>query len=227
MFVCHRPTWLGSLALAAALGLIFAERSAPAEGPPLEAGANAQKPESHHAEGGDLSHANASPDQGSIVEIKADTAIYSFIVFLLLMVVVTKFAWRPIMEGLDKRESSIAAMIDEAKQSAEKAQASLKEYEARLAAATAETRDMLAQARQDAEAAKERIIAEAQSAAQREREKSLVEIRAAKEAAVREIAHQSVDTAFALARKIVHKELRPADHSALIQESLAQFPSKN
>lgn len=175
----------------------------------------------------DLGHANAGPAQGSPEEFKGDLSIYTFVVFLLLLAILGKFAWKPIMEGLDKRESSIAHMIDEAKANQHKAAESLKQYEAKLAAATEETRQMLAQARQDAETAKEKIIAEAQAAAQRERDKSLAEIRGAKEAALREMAQKSVDTAFALAGRVLHKEIRPADHTALIAESLAKFPSQN
>jgi F-type H+-transporting ATPase subunit b len=175
----------------------------------------------------DLSHANAGPQQRNIVELKADMALFSFIVFLLLLAVVTKFAWKPIMGGLEKREHGIAAMIDEARASAEKAQASLAQYEAKLAAAAEETREMLAQARKDAEVAKEKIIAEAQAAAHRERDKSLADIRAAKEAALREMAQKSVDSAFALASRIIHKEIKAGDHAALIQDSLSNFPSQN
>lgn len=190
--------------------------------------AGAHKDGAHgHENQFDLGHANAGPAQGSPEELKGDLAIYTFVVFVLLMAVVTKFAWRPIMDGLAKRENSIAHMIDEAKENQHKAHESLKQYEAKLAAATEETRLMLAQARQDAEVAKEKIIAEAQTAAQRERDKSLAEIRAAKEAALREMAQKSVDSAFALASRIVHKEIRPGDHAALIAESLAKFPSQN
>ena len=67
------------------------------------------------------------------------------------------------------------AMIDDAKQSAEKAATQLKEYEAKLAAAGEEARDMVSQARKDAEAAKERIVAEAQDAAERERQRAVAD----------------------------------------------------
>jgi F-type H+-transporting ATPase subunit b len=223
--------WLGIVALLLSSGLYFPAPIAWGDEEPTKAaGADEHKTGEHGASGEnefDLSHANAGPQQGSIVEIKADTAIYSMIVFLLLLAIVTKFAWRPIMDGLNKRESSIAHMIDEAKENQAKAHQALLQYEARLAEAAEETRQMLVQARQDAEGAKEKIIAEAQAAAQRERDKSLAEIRAAKESALREMAQKSVDTAFALAGRVLHKEIRPADHSALIAESLAQFPSKN
>ena len=42
-----------------------------------------------------------------------------------------------------------------------------------------------------------------------------------------EIADQSAKLAFMLARKLIRKELKPEDHTALIRESLEQFPSEN
>jgi len=56
---------------------------------------------------------------------------------------------------------------------------------------------------------------------------ALADIEAAKNTAVQQIADQSTKLAFALARKLIHKELRPEDHTALIRESLEQFPSEN
>ena len=55
----------------------------------------------------------------------------------------------------------------------------------------------------------------------------LTDIATAKNAAVQEIAEQSADLAFTLARKLIQKELNPDDHAALIRESLDQFPSEN
>ena len=63
--------------------------------------------------------------------------------------------------------------------------------------------------------------------AERERQRALSDITAAKNAAVQEIADQSADLAFTLARKLIQKELNPEDHAALIRESLEQFPSEN
>ena len=62
------------------------------------------------------------------------------------------------MEGLEARERGIAANIEEAKRSAEMAAAQLRQYEAKLAAATEESREILNQARKDAEAAREQDL---------------------------------------------------------------------
>ena len=131
------------------------------------------------------------------------------------------------MQGVEKREQAIADKIEEARVSAEKAAEQLRSYEARLATATEEANKIVGQARRDAEAAKDRILAEAQQLSQRERERAIEDIHAAKNVALREIAQQSVNAAVSLAGRIVHREVKAQDHAQLIREALEQFPSKN
>lgn len=181
----------------------------------------------HHGDPTDVGHQNAGPKLEDPSQWKADLAICTLIVFLCLLALLTKFAWRPVMEGLEARERGIAASIDEARRSSEKAAEQLRQYEARLAAATEETRAILDQARRDAEAAKDRIVAEAQEVAQRERQRAVDDITAAKNVALQEITQKSVDLAVNLAGKLIRQQLRPDDHSKLIREMIEQFPSRN
>lgn len=175
----------------------------------------------------DLSHGNPSAMLHKPEEMRFDLAIASFIIFVLLLAILTKFAWGPIVAGLDAREKSIADRIEQAKLAAERAEAQLKSYEAKLAAANEESRQLVAQARRDAEAAKEKIVSEAQAIAQREREKAVEDITAAKNGALREIAEKSVETAISLARNIVRREVKPEDHDSLITDALGQFSKLN
>ena len=182
--------------------------------------------EEHH-DPHDLSHANASHDLTAPQAIKSDAAIFTVVIFLLLLLILIKFAWKPIAHGLELREKGIADKIEQARLAAEQATAQLQQYEAKLAAATAEAQQIVAQARQDAEAAGQKLIAEAQSAAAKERERAVADIGAAKNQALQEIAERSVDTAVTLARNIIRREVRPADHEQLIQDALKQFPAAN
>jgi F-type H+-transporting ATPase subunit b len=156
-----------------------------------------------------------------------DLAWFTLVVFVVLLLVLTKFAWKPLMAGLDQRERTIADMIDEAKRNQDESARKLQAYEQKLAAAAAAAHEVLVQARRDAAAASEKMLEEARADANRERLRALADIEAAKNTAVQQIADQSANLAFALARKLIHKELRPEDHTALIRESLEQFPSEN
>lgn len=194
-------------------------------------GPDAHAPGGHGAGGAgahhdpyDLSHQNAGPQLEAPEEFKSDLAIWTFVVFVCLLAILSKFAWGPIMEGLERREHAIAAMIEDAKQSQEKAAAQLKLYEAQLAAAGDEARNIVVQARKDADGAGERILVEARQAAERERQRAVEDIVSAKNSALQEITNKSVDIAMTLAGRIVRRELRPEDHSALVREALEQLP---
>ena len=175
----------------------------------------------------DPTHGNASDNLYKAVDFREDMAIFTAIVFLLLLVGLYLAAWKPIMEGLEKRERTIANNILAAERAATEAQTRLSEYEAKLAAASEEATRMVANARKDAEAAGERIVAAAQEEAARQRERTIADIDAAKRVALSELATKSTDVAMTLAQRIVGREVKAADHQNLIQDMLAQLPSKN
>ncbi|MHB0955304.1 MAG: F0F1 ATP synthase subunit B [Pirellulaceae bacterium] len=174
------------------------------------------------AEAGDAQSQGVNP-----LTIDPDLAWFTLVVFVVLLLVLTKFAWKPLMAGLEQRERTIANMIDEAKRSHDEAGLKLQAYEQKLAAAAAEAHEVLVQARRDAAAAGDKMLESARAEANRERLRALADIEVAKNSAVQQIADQSTQLAFSLARKLIHKELRPEDHTALIRESLEQFPSEN
>ena len=195
------------------------EHAADAKGEAGHAAADA------HGDPMDLSHNNATPKLTDPSAFMADAAIFTFVIFLIILLVLIKFAWKPIAHGLEMREKGIEEKIEQARLAAEQATAQLAQYEAKLAAATAEAQQIIAKARQDADVAGQRLIAEAQAAATKERERAVADIGVAKTQALREIAEKSVDTAIGLARNIIRREVRPGDHEQLIQEALKQFPT--
>ena len=175
----------------------------------------------------DIGHGNGTDQLGTPAALPFDLAVATFVVFICLMALLTKFAWGPISTALDQREQHIAEMISTAEKNAHASESRMKELEAQLAAQAEGVRDVINQARREGDSQKEKIIAEARSAAQREKEKAIEEIRSAKNLALREIAQKSVNTAVDLAKNIIHREVKPADHAKLIEDSLAQFHSKN
>jgi len=194
-----------------------------------EAGAKheAVGPAAGHHDETDLSHGNATASLSSLVDPRFDMSIYSFLVFLILLGVLYKFAWGPIAAALEQREETIARQIEEARLASEKAALQLKEYEARLAVATDEARQIVAQARKDAELAKDKIVAEARDAAGKERDRAVADIHVAKNQALDEIAQKSVQTAISLAGNIIRREVKPQEHEALIGEAVNQFSKLN
>jgi len=177
-----------------------------------------------------IGHAGMGPDAENPAEFKSDLAIWTFVVFVLLLLILWKFAWGPITEGLDRRERNIAEHIAAAERSNEDAKRMLAEYEKRLANAAAEVRELLEEARRDAEQVKAEIVAEGKKGAEQERARALREIESATDAALKQLAEKSATLAVDLAGKILKTQLKPGDHTRLVQEAITLFtqrPSKN
>jgi F-type H+-transporting ATPase subunit b len=161
---------------------------------------------------------------------QTDLAVWSFAVFLALLALLTTFAWKPIMQGLEKREEGIARQIAETKASNEEAKRMLASYERRLAEASEEVRGMLEEARRDAEATRLAIVAEARKAADDEKHRAKHEIQLAKDDALSQIAEKAGQLAVEVAGKFLRDKLGPDEQSRLVRESVAslsQRPSVN
>jgi len=156
---------------------------------------------------------------------QADLALWTLIIFLGMLIILSRFAWKPLIQGLNNREENIAQKIEDADRAHEKAQDNLRQYEEQLASVADKAKSVLDEAKQDAVALKDNILAEAQEEAQRIRDRALADIEAAKNAAVRELAEKSVDSAVLLAGNIVGRSLDKQDHDKLIEDSINSFTS--
>ncbi|WP_197527941.1 F0F1 ATP synthase subunit B [Posidoniimonas polymericola] len=170
--------------------------------------------------GHELGHGNAHESLMSPSELQADLAIYSLFVFLVLMALLAKFAWPKIAEALDQRERAISDNIAAAQEKHDQAAALLAEHRAKIDAAADEVREMLEEARRDAEATKGQIVSEARDAADAERQRALRDIENAKDGAVKSLAEQSAALAVDLASKVVRQEISHDRQSEIVREAL-------
>lgn len=157
---------------------------------------------------------------------QTDLAVWSFAVFLVLLALLTKFAWKPIMEGLEKREQGIAATIAATQAANAEARSLLASYERRLAEAADEVRGMLEEARRDADATRQTIVAEARKAAEDERNRAKHEIQLAKDDALSQIAEKAGHLAVEVAGKFLRDKLGQDDQARLVRDSVAGLSSR-
>jgi len=186
---------------------------------------------SDHSGGSTTGHSTAAHGSGGInpvawKEIQGDLAIWTAVVFLLLLAVLWKFAWGPIRSGLEKREQGIADQIAQAEQSNRKAQQLLDQYDRRLSDSKAEVRGILDKGRRDAEALGREMLDKAKQESQAEQQRALRQIDAATANALKQLAEQSSTLAVQLAGKILQVELKPQDHARLIQQAVSDFGQK-
>ncbi len=212
--------------------------------PPAEIESNEDAAALHAAPGTSAPEAPADPghlghdvhvatphEAANPAAFRTDLAIYTFLVFLLLFAVLWRFAWGPIVAGLAKREQGIADNIAEARRCRDEAKLMLQQYETKLAEAQNEVREILDEARRDAEHTQQEILAAARVEADRERNRSLAEIDTATAQALKQLAEKSTNLAVELAGKIVQAQLNRDDHNRLISDAVTKFvdadPSQN
>jgi F-type H+-transporting ATPase subunit b len=157
---------------------------------------------------------------------QTDLALWTLAVFSLLLFLLTKFAWKPIMEGLAKREQGIADTIAATRAANEEAKQMLASYERRLAEASDEVRGMLEEARRDSEATRLAIVAEARKAADEEQARAKREIGLARDEALSTIAERAGELAVDVAGKFLRDKLSTDDHARLVRDSVASIRSQ-
>jgi F-type H+-transporting ATPase subunit b len=184
-------------------------------------GATAEQPEGGTSE----KKADAASAGEGLNPIKIDFGLsfWTAVVFLLVLAVLSKYAWKPISEGLLKRENQIAGEIADAHRQNEEARKLLAEYEKKHVAAHEEIRGLIEQGRRDAEKVGQQVMEKAREEAAIERQRALQQIESATSAALKELADRSATLAVELAGKIVGAQLKAADHSRLIEQSLSEF----
>jgi len=157
---------------------------------------------------------------------QTDLAIWTAIVFILLIAVLWKFAFGPIIEALDKREKDEIEKRAATEKANEDAQKTLEEYRQKLAESGEETRRIREKAKEDAEKQAANIVAEARKAIADERERASKEIRAAEDVALNELATKSAELATTLAGKIIQQKLDSSEHAKLVERVVSDITAK-
>lgn len=193
-------------------------------GAPLRAAEHGDKPGAGHGTHFGQEDVDLDPS-----ELKGDLAIFTFIVFLLLVGILWKFAWGPISHGLEKREHHISDQIAAAERANAEAKQLLAQYEQKLASAQDEVRAIIDEARRDATNTQQEILAQARADAAAEMDRAKREVETAKDQALRELAETSANLAVELAGKVIRAQLDSQKHAQLVTEALSQFhaPSPN
>jgi F-type H+-transporting ATPase subunit b len=168
---------------------------------------------------------------GNPLEFQQDLAIWTVVVFVVLLAVLWRFAWKPIVRGLDRREKGITDRIAQAEEVHRAALELKTQYEQKLAEAHEQARAIIEQARREAQQAGRELIEAARLEAAAGQERAQRRIDAAADAALRDSADRIATLAVELAGRILRVELTPEQHEILVEQALADFtsnlPSKN
>ncbi len=148
--------------------------------------------------------------------------IPALIAFLVIWVVLAKFAWPMIVGMLDKRQETIKNNLDEAEAAKIEAQRSLEEYKKQLADARREAASIVDEARRAGEQVKADITAQAQAQADEMIAKAKKSIEKEKLAAIADLQSSVADLSVAVAGRFIGEGLSDADQRKLIEKYVAE-----
>ena len=148
--------------------------------------------------------------------------IPALIAFLVIWVVLAKFAWPMIVGMLDKRQETIKNNLDEAEAAKIEAQRSLEEYKKQLAEARREAAGIVDEARRAGEQVKADITAQAQAQADEMIAKAKKSIEKEKQAAIADLQSSVADLSVAVAGRFIGEGLSDADQRKLIEKYVAE-----
>ncbi len=160
-----------------------------------------------------------------IMDLRPGLTIWTAITFICLVLVLSKFAWGPIVKMLDERERTIRDAIEQAKKERAEAERMLSEQKSSLAAAQREAAEMAQRSRAEVEALRADLTARARKEADDLVAQARRQIQEEKAKAVSELKGQVADLAIDAARRLIQSSLDEKSQRKLVEEYIAQLPA--
>jgi len=158
-----------------------------------------------------------------LIQPQFGTIFWTLVTFLILMFLLAKFAWKPLLSAVDSREKGIRDSIDTARQQRDESQRILEEHKALLNQARRERAEAVEAGRRDAERVKGEILEEAR----RQREQLVAQTEAQLAASLRqarvELKGEVASLAIQAAGKLLAKNLDEPTQRRLVEEYIADL----
>lgn len=148
---------------------------------------------------------------------------WSAITFGVVLFILRKAAWGPILEGLEKREKTIADAIAAAQRDRVEAAKALEEHRKKLEQVRNEAQAILNETAADSKRMMEESAAKAAAEAEATKQRALRDIELAKAKAVDDLRKQTVELALGLSEKVIGAEIDRGKQKRLVDEFLTSY----
>ena len=162
-----------------------------------------------------------------LVQVDPGLFIWTILTFLILVSLLTKFAWRPLLQALDRRQNLIKDSLDKADQARAELERINGEAAKILESARVEADAIVSKGRLAGERLREELkeYAREESATLVQNAERQIEFETAK--ALQQIRQETVDLSLLIASKVIGRNLSKDDNERLIEDALQQIESKS
>jgi len=149
--------------------------------------------------------------------------IWTIITFLVLLALLAKFAWRPLLQALETRQERIRKSLEDADRARQELERLQQESAKIMQQARIEAESIVAQTRTDAERLREELKQKAKEEADNILRNAQQQIQLQTRQAIQQIRHEVADIAVLLASKLLERNLAKEDNARLIDDTLKQI----
>lgn len=154
--------------------------------------------------------------------LNAGDILSTLVVFIVLMLLLKKFAWGPLMGVMQQREDLIVSEIEAAENSRLESQKMLDEQRSLLKEARTQAQEIVENAKKQGEVSREDIITTARAEAGRMKDAAVLEIANERDKAISAVREEVVALSLLAATKVLEKEISEEDNRQLINETIAK-----
>ena len=152
--------------------------------------------------------------------------IWTILTFVVLVALLARFAWGPLLKALEGRQAMIVKSLDDAQRAKQELERLQQESARIVTAARIEAEAIVSRSRSDAELLREEIKqkSRAEAAAIVKNAENQIQLETAR--AIQQIRHEAVDLSVTIASKILKRNVSKADNEGLIEETLKQVEAR-
>jgi F-type H+-transporting ATPase subunit b len=156
-----------------------------------------------------------NPDTGLMV--------WTVVTFVLVVLVLGRFAWKPILGALEDRENKIREDLKSAEDSRAAAEKMRQDYEREMAAVEARTRELIGAAQKEAQRLREEMLKAAQDESAKLSEKTRQQLAEEQRKLVRELRAEVAAISVGAAEKLLRKSVDKSAQEKFVDEAMADF----
>ena len=160
---------------------------------------------------------------GSLVDINPGLIVWTAVTFLLLLFILKKVAWKPILSALDQRENAIRESLEKAEKAKDEAQRILNENQTNLSKAEEESKKIIEQGRIYAEKLKDQMLKDSKEQSQKLLGEAAAEIERKKEAAFGELKSQIADLVIQTTEKVLGETVDKNIHKKIADKYINEI----
>lgn len=158
-----------------------------------------------------------------LVRLDPGLFIWTIFTFLVLVTLLAKFAWRPLLEALERRQAEIRKSLDDAEQARQALERATGESAEVLRKARGEADSIIARTRADAERLREELKQQARTEAGTIVQAAQRQIQLETERARQQLRQEAIELSVMIASKIISRNVSKEDNARLIEETIKQI----